>query len=231
MWDTLRRDSKGGAGPTSTDVGASRGRGNSFATANELSVTESRHSRKVERIRFFSVDVWGVRNACILLFMRKKYLWLILFLLLILGAGWYFSGLVSHSEAAIISPKSGDTVGPNFPITVAAPDTWFQNGATTVIVTKSDGSILMTGGVTVEKIGTTKNGLASFKVMINLMGPGDDRGPYAGPATITIEPQLQNVLEQIGDIEASSDLDTKLTNNTKRSPQELQIRLILKDRP
>jgi hypothetical protein len=63
------------------------------------------------------------------------------------------------------------------------------------------------------------------------MGPGDDGGPYAGPATITIEPQLQNVLEQIGDIEATSDLDARLANNTIRSPQELQIRLILKDRP
>jgi hypothetical protein len=78
--------------------------------------------------------------------MTKKYLWMILLLLLISGAGWYFSGLDSHSEATITSPKPGETVGPNFPITVAAPDTWFQNGVTTVTVAKSDGSILMTGG-------------------------------------------------------------------------------------
>lgn len=162
--------------------------------------------------------------------MREKYPWLALILLLILVACWYFWGFRSFSEAVIISPKPGETVGPHLQINVVTPDTWFHNGVTTVIVTKSDGSILMTGGATVERIGMTENGLAISKVMINLLGPGEDRGSYAGPVAVIIEPQLQNVLEQIGDIEATSDLDARLKNNTKRSPRELQIHLILKER-
>jgi hypothetical protein len=133
-------------------------------------------------------------------------------------------------KAIILSPVPGTTVGPNFEITGRAPSDWFENDLTTVVVITKDGSILSSGGAGVVKK-TAANGMIEFSLWVQLLGPGDTTGPYDGMATITVEPQYQDVLTQIGDMHDTEDIDVRLKRNTIRSSKELTLSVVLRSTP